>query len=322
MCILISTTDHPEYPLILCSNRDEFFARPTQLATVRDLENGTQILSPLDLGRQEHGTWIGVTSQGKVAMLLNYREKKWTTSKVSRGILPVEYLTSSLNDEDWYNTLNDNLTASFSTGDPVNLGDIGGFTLIYGKLETDPKLGRLVPLNIMSNRGDRGRIHVSSEGATDPHFEIAQLSQFSVSNALYYEPWPKTKLGNSKLANVVASAIEKSYTQAELAEACFGVLSHDTYDRAISEKINLFSEAKISELRNSIFIPPLNTTGDDTESEGPNCKSKFYGTRTQTVIMYHRSGKLHYYERDLHDDDSETQRVKNQHFEFDLNKTA
>ena len=122
---------------------------------------------------------------------------------MSRGILPIEYLTSSLNDEDWYNTLNDNLTASFSTGDPVNLGDIGGFTLIYGKLEIDPKLGRLVPLNIMSNRGDRGRIHVSSEGATDPHFEIAQLSQFSVSNALYYEPWPKTKLGNSKLANVV-----------------------------------------------------------------------------------------------------------------------
>lgn len=75
MCILISTTEHPDYPFLLLSNRDEYYARPTKGAHFRTLENGTQILAPLDLARTEHGTWIGVTTSGKIAVLVNYREE-------------------------------------------------------------------------------------------------------------------------------------------------------------------------------------------------------------------------------------------------------
>lgn len=74
MCIAIATTNHPEYPFILLSNRDEFFKRPTMPAHFRDVGNGVKLLSPLDLARQEHGTWIGVTTNGKIAVLVNYRE--------------------------------------------------------------------------------------------------------------------------------------------------------------------------------------------------------------------------------------------------------
>ncbi|OBA16957.1 DUF833-domain-containing protein [Metschnikowia bicuspidata var. bicuspidata NRRL YB-4993] len=310
MCILITATDHPDYPFIACSNRDEFFARPTQLATVRDLHTGARILSPLDLGRDEHGTWIGVTSEGRIAILVNYKEPEFVPSKVSRGILPIDYLSSTLSDEEWYKTLDDNLTKSACTGVPVSLKDIGGFTLIYGKLEVDPVLGNLIPLNIMSNRGDRGKIHVTGPDEGGLHGKVARQKHFSVSNSLYYEPWPKVKLGEAKLAELVSTAVEKSYSRDELAEACFQILSTDTYNPTIRYSGDEFSEAKLEELCNSIFIPPLET------KSATGTSPEFYGTRTQTVIMFHKSGVIHYYERDLYDSESRVQRVKNQHFVF------
>ncbi|KAF8004557.1 hypothetical protein HF325_000014 [Metschnikowia pulcherrima] len=314
MCILISTTSHPDYPIIVLSNRDEFFARPTQLASARNLENGVKIISPLDLGRSEHGTWIGVTSEGKIAMLLNYREKKFSVSKVSRGILPIDYLTSSLDEEEWYRTLEVNLTKSIGDGEPVTLGDIGGFTLIYGKLQKDPLSGKLAPLNIMSNRGDRGKIHASVSDDTDQHSDIAKQEHFSVSNSLYYEPWAKANLGTELLAQVVSDAVNKDYTQEELTEACFQILSTNTYDPSIQHNKDEFSEAKLVELRNSIFIPPLDTAKASATPFDGASENRFYGTRTQTVIMYHKSGDIHYYERDLYDGDTNIQKVRYQHF--------
>lgn len=79
MCILLSTTEHPDYPFILLSNRDEFFRRPTEEAGFRDVENRDfKILTPLDLARPEHGTWIGVGTDGKVAVLVNFREENYS----------------------------------------------------------------------------------------------------------------------------------------------------------------------------------------------------------------------------------------------------
>ncbi|GEQ70259.1 hypothetical protein JCM33374_g3935 [Metschnikowia sp. JCM 33374] len=294
-------------------------SRPTQLATVRELKNGAQILSPLDLGRQEQGTWIGITSEGRIAMLVNYREKNSTTSKVSRGILPVEYLSSTLDDDQWYDSLHDQSTASLLTGNPVNLGDIGGFTLIYGKLQTDPVSGELVPLNIMSNRGEHGKIHVAGDAEGIPHAEVARQKYFSVSNSLYYEPWPKIQLGVSKLAELVAESVANAYSQEKLADSCFDILSTDTYDPIVREKKGQFADQKLAELRNSIYIPPLDNAcvADCSSATAP--ESKYYGTRTQTVIMLHKSGHLHYYERDLYEGNTNVQHVTKQHFVFDLN---
>lgn len=73
MCILISSTSHPEYPFILLSNRDEFFERNTKTAHIRESGDG-KVISPLDMERAEHGTWIALSDSGKLAVLLNYME--------------------------------------------------------------------------------------------------------------------------------------------------------------------------------------------------------------------------------------------------------
>lgn len=310
MCILLTTTTHPEYPFLLLSNRDEYFARATQRATVQNLPNGVQMVSPLDLGRPEHGTWIGITSSGRVAVLVNYREPTLYISEVSRGVLPLEYLKSDLLDREWFTTLERRLTEN--AGQNVTLNHIGGFSLVYGKLELDKTTGSIKPLNVMSNRGDHGKLHTPKAETGDLHQEIASQTTFGLSNSLYYAPWKKVELGTAKLAAMVETAIECEYLLDDIVEACFEILCTDTYDAEVRKK-GTFPE-ELTELQNSIFIPPLETYYDLRTA--PPTVGRFYGTRTQTVIAFHKSGTLHYFERDLHPDDSETVKIQAQHFKF------
>lgn len=312
MCIYISTTSHPEYPLIVLSNRDEYFGRPTELANIRNLPNGDKILSPLDLGRKEHGTWIGVTSLGRLAVLVNYSEPGMSISEVSRGILPIEYLTSDLDDDAWYESLEEKLAQKFAVEKKRVLNLIGGFTLVYGKLTINPKTKKINPLNIISNRGDRGKIHANPDLAGDLHLQIALQETFSVSNSLYYEPWRKVKLGCDGLSELVDSAVNLHYTHETLVEECFGVLSRDSFP---APEIKHDLPEKTTQLKDSIFIPPVIC------NKGSSIPV-LYGTRTQTVILLHKSGILHYYEKDLHSTEEREIKIKNQHFEFDLTRNC
>jgi hypothetical protein len=68
-------TSHPHSPLILLSNRDEYLNRPTARADFWPAPND-DVLGPRDLAREQHGSWIGITRTGRLAVLLNYRETK------------------------------------------------------------------------------------------------------------------------------------------------------------------------------------------------------------------------------------------------------
>lgn len=315
MCILLSSTLHPDYPFILLSNRDEYFARATQLASLRPLNNGSQILSPLDLARPERGTWIGITDEGKLAALVNYREQTHIISEVSRGILPLQYLTSSLDDNEWYDKLESLLNTSSITGKDVSLDQIGGFTLVYGNLELGAD-GRVRPLNLMSNRGDRSKVHASFKEDGKPHVDLVEPSTFGLSNSLFGSPWPKVNLGTTLLSRLITESVEKRYDHEELLSACYELLSTDTFDREIRRGQNF--ESMLKEVLNSIFIPPLET--HFVPEEVTPVGGKYYGTRTQVVIMVHKSGTLHYHERDLHLRDTDEVEITTQHYIFDLNK--
>ena len=84
MClILVAWRAHPDYPLVVAANRDEFFARRTAAAAFwpdRD------ILAGRDL--QAGGTWLGINpGTGRFAALTNYRDPaRQRDGLASRGL--------------------------------------------------------------------------------------------------------------------------------------------------------------------------------------------------------------------------------------------
>ncbi|STX51755.1 Uncharacterized conserved protein [Legionella busanensis] len=90
MCLaLIAINKHPKYPLIILSNRDEFYARPTSSAHF--WQDNLNVFAGRDL--KEGGTWLGITRSGYFALLTNYRDPQlYDLSLESRGKLVSDYL--------------------------------------------------------------------------------------------------------------------------------------------------------------------------------------------------------------------------------------
>jgi uncharacterized protein with NRDE domain len=89
MCLIgLAWQTHPRWRLVLAGNRDEFHGRPTEplarwpdtpMAAGRDLEGG--------------GTWLGVTDDGRCAVVTNVRDPRDPQMGRSRGLLALDYLT-------------------------------------------------------------------------------------------------------------------------------------------------------------------------------------------------------------------------------------
>lgn len=315
MCILIASIEHPKYPFILLSNRDEYFQRPTQRAHWRDLEDGRSILSPLDLARPEHGSWIGVTSDGRVSVLVNYREKNDTNfiSEISRGILPIAFLSSTKTCQEWLHTFEGKLSTDLGCTSP--LSRIGGFTLLYGKLGIDHETGHIKNLNIISNRGSSDKILDVSENESTG--AISKKTTFGLSNSSYDVVWPKVAKGERMLQDLIADA-SSSLSKEDLVEQCFKILSTDTYDHSLVSLPNI--EQQFDSLKNSIFIPPLDVSASKLKLA--NCIGRYYGTRTQTVLLMDHDGNIDYYEKDLHQDDNPIVSNVTNHFCFNIHKLS
>ncbi|MBM9547917.1 NRDE family protein [Leptospira sp. 201903074] len=134
MClVVIAYRVHPEFPLVVVSNRDEFFERPTE--PLHRWEVSPKIIGGKDL--KAGGTWLGVSSLGKLAFLTNVRNLKKPPhpKPKSRGGLVLDFLNSSkdLNSDKYreevlrtaqdYEGFNlfvfDGEVASFVGGDPL-----------------------------------------------------------------------------------------------------------------------------------------------------------------------------------------------------------
>jgi len=90
MClILLAWQTHPDYPLAVCANRDEFHARPTLAADFWSDQPG--ILAGRDL--QAGGTWLGMNDHGVVAGILNRKDSLGPDPRLrSRGEIVLEAL--------------------------------------------------------------------------------------------------------------------------------------------------------------------------------------------------------------------------------------
>ena len=114
MCLaVIAINARPGLPLLLAANRDEFHARPALPAAPR--AGQPDIVAGRDLAGG--GTWLGVTRQGRYALLTNFRDPSRVLADApSRGGLvqaflqgqdtPLAYLGEVLADGDRYNGFN------------------------------------------------------------------------------------------------------------------------------------------------------------------------------------------------------------------------
>src|SRR5690554_1340512 len=169
MCLIaFAYKSHPDYPLILITNRDEFYNRPTRKAQFWIKEGHPEILAGKDL--TANGTWFGVHKNGKWAILTNYRDLNNVKNDVpSRGDLVLNYLKSNLSVRDY-------ATKIKKDADKYN-----GFNLLIG------------------DKNDI--IHYTNE------LDLITLVPHGVhglSNSLLNTPWTKTENSKAQLQDLIA----------------------------------------------------------------------------------------------------------------------
>ena len=171
MClILFAYQQHPDYPLIVIANRDEYYARPTRSAHWWDDDDETLAGRDLTAG----GTWMGVNRRGRFAAVTNVREPGgMSPGELSRGELTRNFLTGDDSARDYLHQLQPDLQ-SYS-----------GFNLL---------LGDSSGLWFCSNRADGIR--------------KVEAGIYGISNGRFNEAWPKLEGGKHLLADTLKTTTD------------------------------------------------------------------------------------------------------------------
>ncbi len=171
MClILFAFRQHPDYPLVVIANRDEYYARPTRTA---HWWQGQAIFAGRDL--EAGGTWLGIDRGGRFAAVTNVREPGGMKSgKRSRGELPAGYLSGSQAPADYL--------AELRSRDR----EYAGFNLLLGGADG---------LWFYSNR--------------DHGIRRIEAGVYGVSNGAFDENWPKLSSGRDELAALLEGQFDE-----------------------------------------------------------------------------------------------------------------
>ncbi len=111
MCLIVlAWRVHPELPLVVAANRDEFHARPAAGAGFWD--DHPEILAGRDL--EARGTWMGVSRGGRFAAVTNYRGATEPRAAESRGALVSRFLSSEERPKAYVGSLQKNLYSGFN----------------------------------------------------------------------------------------------------------------------------------------------------------------------------------------------------------------
>jgi uncharacterized protein with NRDE domain len=236
MCILLlSYQMHPDYPLVLAANRDEYYDRPTKPLDYWD--DAPDILAGRDLKNQ--GTWLGLARNGRIAAITNFREQTPKNKKSpSRGLLVSTFSVGNESPKRYLEHVK-------AIGHKYN-----GFNLIVGD--------------------EAGLFYYSNRQNS-----IRQLSSgvYGLSNRLLDTPWPKVERGKA------------------------------AFEALISGHAKIHSEDIFSILKDKTRPPDdqLPDTGFDLDWErllSPIfITSPFYGTRSSSIILMEKSGKITFWER-------------------------
>ena len=162
MClILVAWQAHPDYPLVVAANRDEFFARPA--APAGWWQDAPDVFAGRDL--EAGGTWLGLSRAGRFAGLTNFRApQRNQVGTPSRGALVADFLGSTE-----------------STAEAL------------ARLQREGP--RYNAFNLFVSDGDTLGIYESESGAA----RLLEPGVHALSNHLLDTPWPKVRAGKARL---------------------------------------------------------------------------------------------------------------------------
>jgi len=168
MCLIVFNWQPSEKRMLtLASNRDEFYARPSQNAHFWD--DYPNIFGGRDLKMK--GTWLATSKNMRLAAITNYRSPSSQTFSRSRGEIPFLFLNSTLSAIDYAQKIPKREFAGFN----VILFD--GKDLVYCHNQKNS-----------SNEYD---------AAT-----ILPAGHYGLSNHLLNTPWPKVKKTKNALEKI------------------------------------------------------------------------------------------------------------------------
>ena len=190
MCLVAFALDRSrKFPLVVAANRDEYFERPTaRLAWWTPEQGGPDILGGRDMS--SGGTWLGLTTQGRLGLLTNVRDARRTFEVApSRGQIVPNWLSAREPvDRFWMRTA---------------VSGYNGFNLVAADFKS-------------------GECFWVSNGGIYPR--RLERGVYGLSNAELDTPWPKVLALKAKLIE----SLEQSTQVDELAAKLFKALADRT----------------------------------------------------------------------------------------------
>ena len=175
MCLIVfAWKQHPEFPLLLAANRDEFYARPALAAAW--WEDAPHVYAGKDL--EGGGTWMGINKQGRFAAITNIRNGEGKKSGApSRGNIVADFLRNDISPASYLHELK------------ADAKHYAGFNLIIGDSEE---------LYWFSNETLQA--------------QILQPGVYGLSNGSLDTPWPKVNLAKTQFEKLMQqSAPDQAY---------------------------------------------------------------------------------------------------------------
>jgi uncharacterized protein with NRDE domain len=188
MCLIAMAWGvNAQYPLVIASNRDEFYARPTAPLAEWTTESGHTVYSGLDL--EGGGTWLGFAQNGRFAMLTNVRNPAAVVpvSAPSRGALVMDWLTSQHHAAPWW----DGLHASRYAGFNLIIGDWVRQECHYVSNQHLTSLPVNSDKNVPLDQWNIAQQAIHNVANKYP-LRIQSGQIVGLSNAALNTPWPKT----------------------------------------------------------------------------------------------------------------------------------
>ena len=181
MCLIaLAWRRHPEFPLVIAANRDEFHARPAQAAGFWPEHPGLCAGRDLAAG----GTWLGITRGGRFAAITNRRGHPAPADAPSRGFLTRDFLLGDAPPREHVARLRRDCER------------YAGFNLLAGEIDGD--------LYYLGNHG--------------PRMERLDPGVYGLSNDMLDTLWPKLLGAREQMAALICTHPEPEAIFALLAD--------------------------------------------------------------------------------------------------------